>query len=107
MVTVLGVDACPAGWLAVGLHDGRFADARVVTTLGRLLAGAAVDGAAVVAVNSAVRRALPVRSQRRTAGVEGAQCPRRTVPGFAEKAQRGSSAERTINEVAAAQRNRR
>ncbi|MEV5481933.1 MULTISPECIES: SDR family NAD(P)-dependent oxidoreductase [Streptomyces] len=28
-------------------------------------------------------------------------------PGFAEKAQRGSSAERTINEVAAAQRNRR
>ncbi|WP_006607401.1 DUF429 domain-containing protein [Streptomyces auratus] len=51
MVTVLGVDACPAGWLAVGLHDGRFADARVVSTLGCLLAGAAVDGVAVVAVD--------------------------------------------------------
>ncbi|MFF8844552.1 DUF429 domain-containing protein [Streptomyces sp. NPDC015127] len=42
MVTVLGVDACPAGWLAVELHDGRFAGARIVTTLRSLLVGVAV-----------------------------------------------------------------
>ncbi|UQA91886.1 DUF429 domain-containing protein [Streptomyces halobius] len=51
MVTVLGVDACPAGWLAVGLHDGRFAEARVVTTLRSLLPGAAAGSVAVVAVD--------------------------------------------------------
>ncbi|MFI1308061.1 DUF429 domain-containing protein [Streptomyces sioyaensis] len=51
MVTVLGVDACPAGWLAVGLHDGRFAEARAVTTLLSLLAGAAAGSVAVVAVD--------------------------------------------------------
>lgn len=51
MVTVLGVDACPAGWLAVELHDGRFAEARVVTTLRSLLPGAAAGGVAVVAVD--------------------------------------------------------
>ncbi|TJZ54108.1 DUF429 domain-containing protein [Streptomyces piniterrae] len=51
MVTVLGVDACPAGWLAVRLHDGRFAEARVVATLRSLLAGAAAGSVAVVAVD--------------------------------------------------------
>ncbi|MGW2628949.1 DUF429 domain-containing protein [Streptomyces chattanoogensis] len=51
MVTVLGVDACPAGWLAVGLHDGRFAEARVVTALHSLLAEAAAGSVAVVAVD--------------------------------------------------------
>ncbi|RXS83689.1 DUF429 domain-containing protein [Streptomyces sp. TM32] len=51
MVTVLGVDACPAGWLAVRLHDGRFAEARAVTTLLSLLPGAAAGSVAVVAVD--------------------------------------------------------
>ncbi|MFE0378524.1 DUF429 domain-containing protein [Streptomyces inhibens] len=51
MVTVLGIDACPAGWLAVGLRDGRFAEARAVTTLRSLLAGAAAGSVAVVAVD--------------------------------------------------------
>ncbi|MFI6764988.1 DUF429 domain-containing protein [Streptomyces sp. NPDC050355] len=43
MVTVIGVDACPSGWLAVELHDGRFAAARVVTALRSLLPGALPD----------------------------------------------------------------
>ncbi|MFG2290231.1 DUF429 domain-containing protein [Streptomyces sp. NPDC048595] len=52
MVTVIGVDACPAGWLAVELHDGRFAQARVVTALRSLLPGIApTGGVAVVAVD--------------------------------------------------------
>ncbi|MFE7775881.1 DUF429 domain-containing protein [Streptomyces sp. NPDC057445] len=37
MVAVLGVDACPAGWVAVGLRDGRFAGARTDTDLRSLL----------------------------------------------------------------------
>lgn len=51
MVSVFGVDACPGGWLAVELRDGRFAGARVVTTLSSLLPVAAVGGVAVVAVD--------------------------------------------------------
>ncbi|MFF4601462.1 DUF429 domain-containing protein [Streptomyces sp. NPDC001339] len=51
MATVLGIDACPAGWLAVALRDGRFAQARVATALCSLLAEAAADGVAVVAVD--------------------------------------------------------
>ncbi|MCA6091865.1 DUF429 domain-containing protein [Streptomyces sp. SCA3-4] len=49
MTTVLGVDACPAGWVAVELRDGRFAAAQHVTALRSLLPGAA--GAVVVAVD--------------------------------------------------------
>ncbi|MGG7575986.1 DUF429 domain-containing protein [Streptomyces sirii] len=52
MVTVIGVDACPFGWLAVELHDGRFAAARVVTALRSLLPGTApAGGVAVMAVD--------------------------------------------------------
>ncbi|MFE0188819.1 DUF429 domain-containing protein [Streptomyces sp. NPDC058989] len=51
MVTVLGVDACPGGWLAVELRDGRFAQARAVTTLRSLLPVAAAGGVEVVAVD--------------------------------------------------------
>ncbi|MFD8543784.1 DUF429 domain-containing protein [Streptomyces sp. NPDC059649] len=51
MVTVLGVDACPGGWLAVELRDGRFAQARAVTTLRSLLPVAASGDVAVVAVD--------------------------------------------------------
>lgn len=51
MVMVLGVDACPDGWLAVELRDGRFAQARAVTTLRSLLPSAVADGVAVVAVD--------------------------------------------------------
>ncbi|MEU9119343.1 DUF429 domain-containing protein [Streptomyces sp. NPDC048506] len=51
VVSVLGVDACPGGWLAVELRDGRFAQARAVTTLRSLLPVAAAGGVAVVAVD--------------------------------------------------------
>ncbi|MFE7318466.1 DUF429 domain-containing protein [Streptomyces sp. NPDC057555] len=51
MVAVLGIDACPAGWLAVRLHDGRFAQAQVAPTLRSLLTGARAGGVAVVAVD--------------------------------------------------------
>lgn len=51
MVTVLGADACPGGWLTVELRDGRFAEARAVTTLRSLLPVAASGGVAVVAVD--------------------------------------------------------
>ncbi|MFD5736590.1 DUF429 domain-containing protein [Streptomyces sioyaensis] len=51
MVTVLGVDACPGGWLTVELRDGCFAEARAVTTLRSLLPVAASGGVAVVAVD--------------------------------------------------------
>lgn len=37
MVAVLGVDACPAGWVAVELSDARFAGARLATDLRSLL----------------------------------------------------------------------
>ncbi|GAU65461.1 hypothetical protein SSP35_01_08030 [Streptomyces sp. NBRC 110611] len=61
MVTVYGADACPAGWLAVGLRDGRFAQVRLITTLRSLLveaeaeteteAATEADGVAVIAVD--------------------------------------------------------
>ncbi|MEU7061712.1 DUF429 domain-containing protein [Streptomyces sp. NPDC046197] len=51
MVKVLGVDACPAGWVAITLHDGRFAQAGLVVGLRSLLSGAADRGIAVVAVD--------------------------------------------------------
>ncbi|GAA4900602.1 DUF429 domain-containing protein [Streptomyces coeruleoprunus] len=51
MVRVLGVDACPAGWLAIELHDGRFTAARVAATLRSLLPGGAAGDLAVVAVD--------------------------------------------------------
>lgn len=36
--TVLGLDGCPKGWVAVTLHDGRVADVRVVGTVAEALA---------------------------------------------------------------------
>lgn len=53
MVTVLGVDACPAGWVAVELRDGRFARAHLHTELRSLLheAVAGIGDLAVVAVD--------------------------------------------------------
>lgn len=51
MVTVLGVDACPGGWVVVELRDGRFAEARAGATLRSLLPVAAAGGVAVVAVD--------------------------------------------------------
>ncbi|MFD7441730.1 DUF429 domain-containing protein [Streptomyces sp. NPDC059909] len=52
MVTVLGVDACTDGWVAVELRDGRFAGARLVTDLRSLLreADEARSGAGVEVV---------------------------------------------------------
>ncbi|MEI5007258.1 DUF429 domain-containing protein [Streptomyces sp. PmtA] len=54
-VRVLGVDACPGGWVAVALSDGRFDGARFGTGLRALLGGAghgeATDDARVVAVD--------------------------------------------------------
>ena len=37
MTTVLGVDACPGGWVGVELYDGRFASAHVGTRLNELI----------------------------------------------------------------------
>jgi predicted RNase H-like nuclease len=37
MTTVLGVDACPGGWVGVELRDGRFASAHVGTRLNELI----------------------------------------------------------------------
>lgn len=61
MVAVLGVDACPAGWVAVELRDARFAGARLGTDLRSLLReageareagiGGVAGGAEVVAVD--------------------------------------------------------
>ncbi|TQK50130.1 putative RNase H-like nuclease [Streptomyces sp. SLBN-118] len=44
MVTVLGVDACPAGWVAVELRDGRFEGARLGADLRSLLREAGEPG---------------------------------------------------------------
>jgi predicted RNase H-like nuclease len=55
MVAVLGVDACPTGWVAIELKDGRFARAWWETGLRSLLReaeqGAARTGLEVVAVD--------------------------------------------------------
>ncbi|MBV8930856.1 MAG: DUF429 domain-containing protein, partial [Mycobacteriaceae bacterium] len=45
---VLGVDACPRGWVGVSLRDGRFAGAQVGSSLQGLAAAA---GAAVVGID--------------------------------------------------------
>jgi predicted RNase H-like nuclease len=45
MVAVLGVDACPTGWVAVELQDARFAGARLGTDLRSLLHEATGTGA--------------------------------------------------------------
>jgi predicted RNase H-like nuclease len=37
MTSVLGVDACPGGWVGVELRDGRFASAHVGTRLNELI----------------------------------------------------------------------
>ncbi|WP_351227034.1 DUF429 domain-containing protein [Streptomyces sp. NPDC002133] len=44
VVTVLGVDACAAGWVGVELRDGRFAGARLSSDLRSLLREAPVTG---------------------------------------------------------------
>lgn len=49
MVTVIGVDACPGGWVAVELRDGRFAGARLHAELRDITAG--IGHSAVVAVD--------------------------------------------------------
>ncbi|MFI9586777.1 DUF429 domain-containing protein [Streptomyces sp. NPDC052236] len=51
MVAVLGVDACPAGWVAVELRDARFAGARLGASLHSLLREAVRSGVGVVAVD--------------------------------------------------------
>lgn len=41
---MLGVDGCRVGWVAIELASGRFAGARLATTLGDLLSGADIVG---------------------------------------------------------------
>ncbi|MGW7366277.1 DUF429 domain-containing protein [Streptomyces sp. NPDC054841] len=50
-VAVLGIDACPGGWVAVELREGRFAGARVGTCLRSLLREAGNAAVGVVAVD--------------------------------------------------------
>ena len=49
MTVVLGVDACPGGWVGVELHDGRFAAAHVGPALDDVVGR--VPGAGIVAVD--------------------------------------------------------
>ena len=49
MTTVLGVDACPAGWVGVELRDGRFVRAHVGTRLNELVEQ--VPDAAIIGVD--------------------------------------------------------
>ncbi|MFE3329111.1 DUF429 domain-containing protein [Streptomyces sp. NPDC059176] len=51
VVTVLGVDACAAGWVSVELRDGRFAGARVGPELEGVVGRALAGGAGTVAVD--------------------------------------------------------
>lgn len=51
MVTVLGVDACAGGWVAVELRDGRYAGARLGPDLHGLVRAAQDGGVEVVAVD--------------------------------------------------------
>ncbi|MGW1894574.1 DUF429 domain-containing protein [Streptomyces sp. NPDC002004] len=60
MAAVLGVDACPAGWVAVELHDGRFAGARFATGLRALLHPAAPDGPGAVREVAVVAVDMPL-----------------------------------------------
>ncbi|MFJ6636179.1 DUF429 domain-containing protein [Streptomyces sp. NPDC091376] len=48
---VLGIDACPGGWVAVELRDGLFAGASIATGLRSLLRGPATGPGGVVAVD--------------------------------------------------------
>ncbi|MGW8951722.1 DUF429 domain-containing protein [Streptomyces sp. NPDC055709] len=48
---VLGIDACPGGWVAVELRDGLFAGASIATGLRSLLQGPATGPGGVVAVD--------------------------------------------------------
>ena len=49
MTTVLGVDACPGGWVGVELRDVRFAGAHVGTRLNELIGK--VSDAAIIGVD--------------------------------------------------------
>jgi predicted RNase H-like nuclease len=49
MTLVLGVDACPGGWVGVELHDGRFAAAHFDRELGKLVSS--TPDAAAIAVD--------------------------------------------------------
>jgi predicted RNase H-like nuclease len=49
MTTVLGVDACPGGWVGVELRDGQFASAHVGTRLNELIGK--VPDAAIIGVD--------------------------------------------------------
>ncbi|WP_328727261.1 DUF429 domain-containing protein [Streptomyces sp. NBC_00259] len=48
---VLGIDACPGGWVAVELRDGLFAGASIATGLRSLLQRPGADPGGVVAVD--------------------------------------------------------
>ncbi|WSI59789.1 hypothetical protein OG229_36920 [Streptomyces platensis] len=68
MLTVLDLDACPTGWLAVKLRDGRSAEAQGVTALRSLVADAVAVGVAVVTVDVSLGASTPGggrRTQRR------------------------------------------
>lgn len=59
--TVMGVDACTAGWIGIVLHDGAFAEATIGSRFRELLA--AVAAASIVAVDIPI--GLPERGWRR------------------------------------------
>ena len=59
--TVVGVDACPAGWIGVVLHEGAFTQAMVAAGFRELVA--AVPSASIVAVDIPI--GLPTDGWRR------------------------------------------
>ena len=59
--TVVGVDACPAGWIGVVLHEGTFTQAAVAAGLRELVA--ALPSASIIAVDIPI--GLPANGWRR------------------------------------------
>ena len=71
MTRVLGVDACPAGWVAVALEDGTFADARFAARFAELVTDEATVIGVDIPLGSTGANRVADREARRRLGRRG------------------------------------